>query len=455
MAKFCARCSRHAHESAVFCETCGSELTEDLASVSDASGASAGDSESTPQSHLLPPNDAQPTPQSQACPRCYGKVDGRALVCPHCQFQIANYAENWRGRAITRMRKVRGAEPAIFANAQVKAAARERADNTYSDTFCPACKRPDPIARIVDWPSGEVGTLVCRHCGKPSLRVSDHLLWVPFPTARLSENIWEFFAADPKVLTPANNVARAPNGASPPAPTTAPRSAKPRMEVIGKPKVKLVVAITIVVSLLFVGFVTLILYVDAKSAEQTRIAQQSAAVDAQQKAAVSEQRFNAMSSKEHIAEATKLLVVDAPEGDVQTAESHLAAAQKDAQKQVAAIRAKFKSAQAAADDKRKKTAAAEQKKQEDEDRQTRETVRRALAASTQDGMLRQGYDMKISAVGPEHRILRIEWVLMNRPAIYQMIHAPSFWDSLREDGFTKVIATDGYDQTWTWKLDAY
>jgi ribosomal protein L40E len=111
MAKVCLKCNRQASEAAMFCDACGSQLTEDLALATNASGAPADSTSPPHQSEVVQPSAAQETPQPKQCPKCYGEVDERALVCLHCQFEIANYDENLRRRYLTTMRKVPGKVP--------------------------------------------------------------------------------------------------------------------------------------------------------------------------------------------------------------------------------------------------------------------------------------------------------------------------------------------------------
>jgi hypothetical protein len=194
---------------------------------------------------------------------------------------------------------------------------------------------------------------------------------------------------------------------------------------------------------------------DHMAREQARLAAVAAANDrltVQQRAAADEQRFNKMSPWEHIDAAKKLLVVDAPKTSVDLAEKHLAATPIQNAREVAAIRAAFKRAQAQADNKRQKIATDEEKKKDAEAQHLQEVARVALASYTENQMLSQGFDMKVTARGPQHRTLRIEWALMNRPAIYEMFHTPTFFNNLTDAGFAKVIATDGYEQTWKWDL---
>lgn len=80
---------------------------------------------------------------------------------------------------------------------------------------------------------------------------------------------------------------------------------------------------------------------------------------------------------------------------------------------------------------------------------------RKLKAEMMDQMMLQaGYNVEISDVEGKNPALRIKYVLMNRALVYQIVQKLDTTD-LWDDGFKKVILTDGYDETWTYTADGY
>lgn len=63
--------------------------------------------------------------------------------------------------------------------------------------------------------------------------------------------------------------------------------------------------------------------------------------------------------------------------------------------------------------------------------------------------LNKGYDVHLSATGPQKTIFTFKFVLVSRPLVHQLINSDSFMGSLRSRGFEKAIFTDGYSGGWT------
>jgi hypothetical protein len=74
--------------------------------------------------------------------------------------------------------------------------------------------------------------------------------------------------------------------------------------------------------------------------------------------------------------------------------------------------------------------------------------RNAMAKTIENGMLSQGYDIDVNAIGPSHTILSIKFILVNKAFAYQMAHSSDIIDSARGAGFKKIVLTDGYDEQW-------
>lgn len=68
-------------------------------------------------------------------------------------------------------------------------------------------------------------------------------------------------------------------------------------------------------------------------------------------------------------------------------------------------------------------------------------------------LLDKGMDVHVSTSGKEHTILKIRWVLMNRPLVYKFITDKEAMPNLKKLRFKKIIFTDGYDMTWSFDLE--
>jgi hypothetical protein len=96
---------------------------------------------------------------------------------------------------------------------------------------------------------------------------------------------------------------------------------------------------------------------------------------------------------------------------------------------------KSQAAQAALDRKREKAAEV--------------TTRSEYAKQYERNLLEAGMDVYVSTSGPQHTTLRIQYVLLSRPVVYQIINDRALMRNWRELGFKKALFTDGYNETYT------
>lgn len=66
--------------------------------------------------------------------------------------------------------------------------------------------------------------------------------------------------------------------------------------------------------------------------------------------------------------------------------------------------------------------------------------------------LKMGLDIYVTVEDTENRTIQLRWVLVSRPMAYQTSHDQSFLEVLRTLGFTKLVLTDGYEETWSYGL---
>lgn len=75
--------------------------------------------------------------------------------------------------------------------------------------------------------------------------------------------------------------------------------------------------------------------------------------------------------------------------------------------------------------------------------------RRRAADILETTFLDAGRDVYVRSEGKELRTLRVKYILMSRPLVYKFQQDHKTRETLRDLGFTKLIFTDGYRDTWT------
>lgn len=76
-------------------------------------------------------------------------------------------------------------------------------------------------------------------------------------------------------------------------------------------------------------------------------------------------------------------------------------------------------------------------------------MRHGYAKNLERNLLSEGHDFYVTVRGKKQDQLHIKYILMSRPFVYQLANSDSFQDTVEGLGFTKIIATDGYRDTWT------
>lgn len=145
-----------------------------------------------------------------------------------------------------------------------------------------------------------------------------------------------------------------------------------------------------------------------------------------------EEDFNRMTPKQHLETAKQLLADDT----VELCKKHLLAIDPNTPEAAEGQRLlkQIKSAEAAA-------AAV-----------TKRVMRDAMAKKLENRMLDEGYSVDVNAIGTDHTVLRIKWILTNKALAHQFAKQGDFFASCRSAGFRRVEITDGYDETWYWDL---
>lgn len=71
------------------------------------------------------------------------------------------------------------------------------------------------------------------------------------------------------------------------------------------------------------------------------------------------------------------------------------------------------------------------------------------ASSAEEIFIKNGMDIKVSALGKNNDQLRLKYVLMSKPLVYKFQNEMKLDEQARVFDFKKIIYTDGYESTWT------
>lgn len=79
-------------------------------------------------------------------------------------------------------------------------------------------------------------------------------------------------------------------------------------------------------------------------------------------------------------------------------------------------------------------------------------ARKLVAEQMERNYLEKNMDVTVTVSGPNNTTIKLKYVLISRPLVYQLTNDSEFMGNLRSAGFKKVIFTDGYFNTWTQDL---
>jgi hypothetical protein len=69
-------------------------------------------------------------------------------------------------------------------------------------------------------------------------------------------------------------------------------------------------------------------------------------------------------------------------------------------------------------------------------------LRQAMAKSVGNSMLDEGYNVDVTAEGPDHTTLRLKWIFVSKVFAHQLSQQSDIFDNARKIGFKKIVATD-------------
>jgi hypothetical protein len=79
--------------------------------------------------------------------------------------------------------------------------------------------------------------------------------------------------------------------------------------------------------------------------------------------------------------------------------------------------------------------------------------RKSYASTLEDAYLKKGQDFKIRTEGKDATTLRIQWVLIGRPFVYNAINDRELMLRWKLMGFRTVVFSDGYNNTWRQQIE--
>lgn len=162
-----------------------------------------------------------------------------------------------------------------------------------------------------------------------------------------------------------------------------------------------------------------------------------------------EDAFNKMTPAQHLGVAKEDLKPKTTEDRIAEGMKHLQAVNgTPLEAQGIALRKHYEAQKTQAEKAAAVEAAISIKKANAENEQQEILARDAMAKTIENGMLSEGYDVDVNAIGAKHTTLRIRFILVNKAFAYQTAHSPDIINSARDAGFKKLVLTDGYDEQW-------
>lgn len=166
-----------------------------------------------------------------------------------------------------------------------------------------------------------------------------------------------------------------------------------------------------------------------------------------------EEAFSKLTPTQHLDRAKATLKVGADSVTLALANRDLDALKTtDLANQATQVRARYEASEASA----KHAAAVAAEKSTREEKATEAAINRILrdqmAKTVENSMLDEGYNVDVTAEGPDHTTLRLRWIFVSKVFAHQLSQRTEVFENARKIGFKKIVATDGYDETWTWKL---
>jgi hypothetical protein len=79
--------------------------------------------------------------------------------------------------------------------------------------------------------------------------------------------------------------------------------------------------------------------------------------------------------------------------------------------------------------------------------------RKSVAATFEKLFLDNMMDVDVWVSGKENEIITFKYVLWSRPLVRKFMNDDNFYGGLKRQGFKKAVFYDGYNYSWTYKIN--
>ncbi|WP_419804953.1 hypothetical protein [Terriglobus sp.] len=170
--------------------------------------------------------------------------------------------------------------------------------------------------------------------------------------------------------------------------------------------------------------------------------------DAAKQAAADAAQFASMTPVQHYQAAAGLLKKGATLPEESLAFRHLDSAEPKMHVQGQSLRSAYTRIKKQQTLEAAVSAAKAAKQQADTD----EVVRIALAKFAENRMLDKGLNVDVTTSGPRHTTMHIRYIFVSKVFAHQLSNDGELFETLRKAGFKKLVATDGFNENWSWTI---
>lgn len=165
-----------------------------------------------------------------------------------------------------------------------------------------------------------------------------------------------------------------------------------------------------------------------------------------------ERKFRLLSSHEHLLFGKKLLTSDVSPPDRLLAFKHLDAVATNDLSEAKAIRSRFLAAEARAKEAADRASSLRAEQDAKVQASLDEALRISMAKVIENRMLDKGLNVDVTTLGSRHTTIKLKYIFVSKVFAHQLSQNGELFEELKKAGFKKLIASDGYDEQWTWDL---
>lgn len=218
------------------------------------------------------------------------------------------------------------------------------------------------------------------------------------------------------------------------------------------------IGFVVIALILVIGVNALQVLIEHRASDEREKAQ--LAIDAQKRAEElqaernAETVFDRMTPEEHFASAKKKLRIDSDPAEVDEGLKNLQALNgTKLEKQARELRTHYDELKIQEEHAKAVEQAKETAREAKESAEAEEGLRLEYAKTVEESLLRSNMNVDVTAYGPQHKFLKLKWVLASKALAFNFSEQrQDMLSQMRQYGFTKFTITDGYDESWTWNL---